>query len=261
MNAMTERTVETPGGAARVWEMGSGETVGYFAGLHGLPGWLPLLDSLSENRQVVVPSLPGYPGGSDHEQLDDLFDWILAARDVHTASGLGGADLIGAAVGGALAAEIAAAWPDAVRRLVLIAPYGMYVDEDPSTDVFAQAQDKLSAIMSANPEAYDSYVDTPDGKDEVEWDLTRFRAQMAAARLLWPLGDTKLGKRLARIHQPALIIWGADDKILPASYAQRFADAISGPASVRIIEGAGHKVEFDAPDAVAEAIGEFLNNP
>ena len=162
-------------------------------------------------------------------------------------------------MGGALAAEIAAAWPDAVRRLVLIAPYGMYVDEEPSIDVFAQRQDLLSSIISAKPDAYDSYVDTPDGEDEVEWDLTRFRAQMAAAKLLWPLGDTRLAKRLARIRQPALIIWGADDQVLPPSYAQRFADAISGEASVRIIEGAGHKVEFDAPDAVAGAIAEFLN--
>ena len=71
MNAMIERTVQTSGGAVRVWEMGAGDTVGYFAGLHGLPGWLPFLDSLSESRQVVVPSLPGYPGGSDHEQQQD----------------------------------------------------------------------------------------------------------------------------------------------------------------------------------------------
>ncbi|MBT3884716.1 MAG: alpha/beta fold hydrolase [Rhodospirillaceae bacterium] len=259
MSAMTERTVETSGGSTRVWEMGTGDPVGYFAGLHGLPAWLPLLDSLSAHRQVVVPSLPGYPGGYDYEPLDDVLDWILAARDVHAASGLGGADLIGASVGGALAAEIAAAWPDAVRRLVLIAPYGMYVDEEPSIDVFAQRQELLSSIISAKPDAYDSYVDTPDGEDEVEWDLTRFRAQMAAAKLLWPLGDTRLAKRLARITQPALIIWGADDQVLPPSYAQRFADAISGEASVCIIEGAGHKVEFDAPDAVADAIGEFLN--
>jgi len=259
MSAVSERTVETPLGSARVWEMGSGEPLGYFAGLHGLPVWLPLLDSLSENRQVVVPSLPGYPGGVDYEPLDDVFDWTLAARDLHAASGLDGADLIGASVGGALAAEVAAAWPDAVRRLVLIAPYGMYVDEDPSADVFAQRQDLQSSIMSANPEAYDAYVVTPDGEDEVEWDLTRFRAQMAAAKLLWPLGDTKLVKRLARIHQPTLIIWGSDDKVLPPSYAQRFADSISGPVMVHLIEDAGHKVEFDAPGEVADAIGEFLN--
>ena len=259
MNAISERTVETPLGSARVWEMGAGEPLGYFAGLHGLPAWLPLLDSLSEIRQVVVPSLPGYPGGVDYESLDDVFDWILAARDLHAASGLGGADLIGASVGGALAAEVAAAWPDAVRRLVLIAPYGIYVEEDPSTDVFAQHQDFQSSIMSANSEAYDAYVVTPDGEDEVEWDLTRFRAQMAAAKLLWPLGDTKLAKRLARIHQPTLIIWGCDDKVLPPSYAQRFADSISGPVIVHLIEDAGHKVEFDAPGKVADAIGNFLN--
>ncbi|NQV57173.1 MAG: alpha/beta hydrolase, partial [Rhodospirillales bacterium] len=158
----------------------------------------------------------------------------------------------------ALAAEVAAGWPDAVSKLILIAPYGLYEESDPTADVFAQTPDNLASMVSAKPDEYSAYIEVPAGEDDVEWDLTLFRAQMAAARVLWPLGDTRLAKRLGRIHQETLIIWGADDKIIPPSYAEKFAAAISGPTTIAVIEGAGHKVEFDAPDAVADAVKAFL---
>ena len=45
---------------------------------------------------------------------------------------------------------------------------------------------------------------------------------------------------------------------MPRSYAARIADAISGPARVEIVPGAGHMAEFDRPDAVAGAVAAFL---
>jgi pimeloyl-ACP methyl ester carboxylesterase len=67
-----------------------------------------------------------------------------------------------------------------------------------------------------------------------------------------------LRKRLFRITQPTLIIWGAEDRVVPPAYAAKFAEGISGTAKTAIIPNAGHKVEFDAPDAVAKAIADFL---
>ena len=57
---------------------------------------------------MIAPSLPGFPGATGHDRLDDLPDWLAATLDLLEASGLEGADLVGASVGGALAAEVAA---------------------------------------------------------------------------------------------------------------------------------------------------------
>jgi pimeloyl-ACP methyl ester carboxylesterase len=256
---MNERTVETSSGSTRVWEKGSGTPLGFFAGLGGLPRWLPVLDALAGARKVVVPSLPGYPGGSAYEHLDDHLDWILAAIDTYRAAGLWGGDLIGCSVGGALAAEVAALWPDAVRRLVLIAPFGLFDPAEPGTDIFAQRNPEAQiALLSAKPEAYGAYVAAAKGND-VDGALTLLRADMAASRVLWPLGDTRVAKRLPRIRQKTLVLWGAEDKVIPPAHAERFAELISGPVQVEYIAGAGHKVEFDAPDAVASAIDDFLS--
>jgi pimeloyl-ACP methyl ester carboxylesterase len=64
---------------------------------------------------------------------------------------------------------------------------------------------------------------------------------------------------LPRIAQPTLIVWGAEDKVIPPSYARTFAEHIKGKAKIVTVPGAGHKAEFDAPDAVAKAIADFLH--
>ena len=62
---------------------------------------MPFLDELAETRTVIVPSLPGYPGGGlGHTVLDTHLDWVLAVRQIVEKAGLAGADLLGASVGG-----------------------------------------------------------------------------------------------------------------------------------------------------------------
>jgi pimeloyl-ACP methyl ester carboxylesterase len=45
---------------------------------------------------------------------------------------------------------------------------------------------------------------------------------------------------------------------VPASYAKRFAEKLGGLVQIRSIEGAGHMVELDAPEALADAVLGFL---
>jgi pimeloyl-ACP methyl ester carboxylesterase len=83
---------------------------------------------------------------------------------------------------------------------------------------------------------------------------SQVRAAEAAARIFWPLGNTRLEKRLPLISAPTLLLWGEDDRIMPRSYADRFAAAIAGPTQVATISGAGHLAELDQPEAVAAAV-------
>src|ERR1700722_8895859 len=120
-------SVEANGFSCWVWTAGSGPKLGFLAGFGGLPRWVPFLDALARERTVVVPSLPGFPGGErGHSVLDSHLDWVLVVRHLLQKAGLDGADLAASTVGGSFAAEIAAIWPSAVRRLALIAPWGLF---------------------------------------------------------------------------------------------------------------------------------------
>ncbi len=96
-----------------------------------MPRWNAFVDALARQRRVVAPSLPGFPGSSALPELDDHLDWLLAARDLVHACGGAGGDLVAVSVGAALAADVAAVWPGAVRRLVMVSPLGLFDPAEP----------------------------------------------------------------------------------------------------------------------------------
>ena len=258
MSGPKETIVDTPLGPMRLWQKGRGPKVGFFAGVGGLPRWTPFLEALSAHRRVIVPALPGFPGGPEPDRLDDNLDRVVAAHDCFLAAGLAGADLIGASVCGALAAEIAALWPKEVRRLALIAPFGLFEESEPVADIFAQRPGGLTAALSLKPAELDAFLAAPEGVSAIDWQVASLRANIAAANIVWPLGETGLRKRLPRIVAPTLLLWGDGDRVVPASYAKLFAGAMVGKTKIRKIKGAGHMAEFDQPKAVAKAVLEFL---
>ncbi len=248
-------TLDVNGFATRVWRKGSGPKLGFLAGLGGLPRWIPFLDALAEKRTVIVPSLPGFPGGDrGHTVLDTHLDWLLAIRQILDKSDLAGADLAGSSVGASLVAEAAAIWPHQVGRIALIAPFGLFDEADPPTDPWAQRADAVPRLMCADPAIWSALTAPPEGVNSIEWPIELTRASEAAARIFWPLGNTKLEKRLKLINADTLLIWGEQDKIMPRSYADRFRQAIPGKTELRVIQGAGHLAELDKPREVAEAI-------
>jgi pimeloyl-ACP methyl ester carboxylesterase len=248
-------TVDVNGFSVRVWRRGSGPKIGFLAGLGGLPRWVPFLDALAEKRTVIVPSLPGFPGGDrGHITLDTHLDWLLAVREILAKSNLLGADLAGSSIGGSLVAEVAALWPSAVRCIALIAPFGLYDEKQPPTDPWAQRPDAVPGLMCADPDIWKSLKTAPEGANSIEWPIEQTRANEAAARIFWPLGNSGLEKRLPLIEAPTLLIWGKQDRIMPRSYADRFRQQIRGTTELRVIEGAGHLAELDRPREVADAI-------
>jgi len=254
---MTEHsvsTVEVNGFAARVWRKGRGARLGFLAGFGGLPRWIPFLDRLAEQREVIVPSLPGFPGATGHAVLDSHLDWVLAVRHLLAEAGLAGADVAGSSVGASFAAEVAAIWPETVRRLALIAPWGLFDELAPMTDPWAQRAPDVPALLCADPGKWIKLKEPPPGANTIDWPIEQTRASEAAARAFWPLGNTRIEKRLPLITAPTLLLWGTEDRILPQSYAGKFAEKISGKTEIRLIQGAGHLAELDQPDAVASAI-------
>jgi pimeloyl-ACP methyl ester carboxylesterase len=251
-------TIEINGFPTRVWRKGSGPRLGYLSGYGGLPRWMPFLDELAKSRTVIVPSLPGFPGGDrGHSVLDSHLDWLLALRDILDQSGLAGADLAGSSIGASLAAEVAALWPASVGKLALIAPFGLFDEKNPPTDPWAQRGDAVPGLMCADPEIWKGMKAPPEGANSIEWPIEQVRANEAAARIFWPLGNTRIEKRLRLIKAPTLLLWGEQDRIMPAAYAETFAKGIAGPTTTQIIAGAGHLAELDKPTEVAAAILAF----
>jgi pimeloyl-ACP methyl ester carboxylesterase len=257
---LSKRTLRIRGEKVRVFEKGRGRPLGVLSGLFGFPAWTPFLEALSQKRRVIVPSLPGHPGGGDFRKLDELADWVIATQELLEAARVAGADLVGLGPGGTLAAEVAAFSPALVKRLVLVAPFGLFDEREPVADFWAKRGSELPGTFSAKPAEFAAQVlAQPPGADPIEFQVQQVRSLEAAARLLWPFGDRGLAKRLHRIRAATLLVWGSEDRIVPASYAKRFAAGIAGRTRIRSLAGAGHRADFDAPEALARAVLDFTN--
>jgi haloalkane dehalogenase len=60
-------------------------------------------------------------------------------------------------------------------------------------------------------------------------------------------------------RKPALVVWGADDAVLPPSAAERFVELIPGAREPVVIPRAGHFLQEDTPDELADAVLAFLD--
>lgn len=259
------RWVEVNGARCRVWERGEGPRIGFLAGFGGLPRWPRFLDSLAAHYRITAPSVPGQPGALGHDRLDTPLDWILATRELLERAGLTAAPLIGASFGGALAADVAALWNHLRTPLVLVAPLGVYHESAPVTDVWAQRPGQAAALLCNDPANYLAHVSpppdldpVPDAGERLEWEIEQVRSATAEARLLWPMCDTGLEKRLPRIEAPTLVVWGDRDQVISPIYSEVFSERIGGEVERETVSGAGHLVYLDAPEALSGMIHRFL---
>lgn len=79
------------------------------------------------------------------------------------------------------------------------------------------------------------------------------------ACILRPLGDTRPARRLPFTEVPTLLLWGEQDRLMPLSYARRFAGRRGGPNETRVIPSAVHLAELDQPDEVARAVLDWTD--
>ncbi len=62
---------------------------------------------------------------------------------------------------------MAAVWPQSVKRLALIAPFGLFDEKDPPQDPWAQKPDVLAGLLTADPETWKALKAAPEGADSV----------------------------------------------------------------------------------------------
>jgi pimeloyl-ACP methyl ester carboxylesterase len=159
-----------------------------------------------------------------------------------------------------VACELAAAYPRRVRRLTLIDPIGFWRDADPIVNWVKLSPAELPNYIFRNPaiEAAQRLLGPSEPPDAAIAARVRLMWAMGAtSKFIWPIPDKGLKKRIHRVSAPTLIVWGADDRLVPTVYAEEFSRRLAG-AQVHIIEGAGHAPHVEHPATVAGLVRDFL---
>jgi pimeloyl-ACP methyl ester carboxylesterase len=241
----------------RVRSKGSGPALVFFHGPWGLV-WDPFLDELARRFTVYAPEHPGTtPDAPDDAlKLDGLWDLVLCYDEVLAALGLERAVLVGHSFGAMVAAELAAAYPARARRLVLIDPIGFWLDTERVVNWMMLAPAELPRWVFRDPESEAARrlfggpgADDPATRIRVMWTMG------ATGKFIWPLPDKGLKKRIHRVTAPTLVVWGTDDRLVPAVYADEFVRRLPGARLERIT--AGHAPHAEQPEAVSRLVTDF----
>lgn len=232
---------------------GKGEPLMFWHGggtFHGFDFALPW----AEKYKVMIPFHPGFGESGDDPTISSLHDYVLHYLELLDQLELAQVNLVGFSLGGFMAASFAIEHAHRLRKLVLVAPAGLKVPEHPTVDLFRVPPDELPGYLVANMEVLLPHL--PKAPD-VEFIGARYREATSVARVAWErLHDPKLPRWLHRLRLPTLLVWGEQDRLVPAGQAETWAKLIP-QSTVRTFKGAGHLVLDENPAAV-KAVAEFL---
>ena len=259
---MKWQTIETKKGTrCRVLEGGGGAPVVFFHSAGGLLGDNPFLDQLARRYAVFAPEWPGYGESTGEELLEDMQDFALHGWDLVDGLGLRQPHLVGHSMGGMIAAEMACLAPRDLGKLVLVGAAGLWMDEHPIPDIFAQLPHQIAELLFADPQKGQALLtggaDLSDLEALKEFYLASQRRLAMAGKILFPIPNRRLSKRLYRLVAETLVVWGAADRLIVPAYAERWK-ALIPSARVVTIDGAGHMLPYEQPEAFVQALASFL---
>ena len=234
---------------------------------HGLAGHLagePALALLAGTHRVFAPVWPGFGAETGELLLEDMLDFALHGADVVVALGLDRPHLYGHSFGGMIAAEMAALSPASYGTVGLVAPVGVWIDEHPIADIYAMLPFEFPPYLFHDPEEAASLltggVDFEDPEAMTNFLVANSRRLGSAGKVLFPIPNRRLAKRLYRLSNPVALVWGSSDRLIPPVYADRWKELLP-QAEVTMIPEAGHMAPYEQPAAVAEALGRAFGSP
>jgi pimeloyl-ACP methyl ester carboxylesterase len=269
---VAERRLTLAGVSTAVLEGGEGPPVVLLHGQGGWAGmWLPVIAGLVGARHVVAPDLPGL-GASRADQgppgaattlawLGELIERTCTAPPM----------LVGASLGGSIAARFAAGGSDRLAGLVLIGMGGLVgkVWIPPATMLALIRHGVRPSERTAMAMLRQVSVDPERARRRMGERWTPFRAyslelardpgvRRANRHLLRELGLRQIPpEELARIDVPTSLIWGRRDRVMPLATAEEASARYGWP--LEVIDDAGHFAAVDQPEAFERALAGALH--
>jgi pimeloyl-ACP methyl ester carboxylesterase len=215
---------------------------------------------LAARFRVYLPFHPGFGENDEAEHITGMQDMIVHNLRLIEALKLDQPHLVGHSLGGWMAAEMAAVAGERFGRLVLNAPAGLNHPDHPATDLSKLGPEALPGHLAHQVEVALRYF--PGGSECPPLDeflVAREKEGKALKNILkvHGMGHPNLGHWLSRIPNEALVIWGKQDRLLPASQAPIWVRSIPKAQSL-IVDDVGHFAMQEDPQVVS-AIGDFLS--
>lgn len=243
-------------------------------GASGISNYSRNIDALAASYRVIVPDMPGYGRSTKYVDHSDPFGYLAdSIRGMLDEMGVQRAHLVGNSYGGAAGLRLALDTPHRADKLVLMGPGGIgttrglptpglksllgyYAGEGPS-------REKLATFIR-NYLVYDG----PSVPDELI-DL-RYQASLdpqvvadpplrrpSGLRTLWRMDLTR-DKRLRRLTNPTLVLWGRDDKVNRPAGGPMLLNMMPN-AELVMTSHTGHWMQWERAELFNALVSDFLS--
>ena len=217
--------------------------------------WSPPSSKISRDRAARA----GLHDLAEIDEIGNIHELALDYDDLLDHLKLDSAILVGHSFGAMVAAEIAAHFPRRAKKLVLLAPVGIWNEpirsptSSPSLSPWSSppwhdndAREALAARRSNEP----GRKSKPSASSPLP------KALLRSPSSTWPIPEKGLKKRLPRIVAPSLAIFGEDGFESPR-YAEDFAAKLPKLETV-VVKNAGHMLPYEKTAEVVRMIEKFL---
>jgi pimeloyl-ACP methyl ester carboxylesterase len=269
------RRVEVDGTPVNYVDLGFGsqEPVVF---VHGLAGqwqnWLENLPRVAQDRRVLALDLPGFGRTPEPAERITISGYGRTVERFCERLDLGSVALVGNSMGGFVAAETVIQFPRRVTRLVLVSAAGISSADTVRTPILAAGR-VATAIASNTAARYRELAARPLSR-HLSLALVARHPRLLRADLAYegffkgagaPGFDTALRacleydfrERLPEVGCPTLIVWGANDAIIPVRDAEDFERLISDSRKV-VMRDTGHVPMAERPAAFNDLLLDFL---
>ncbi|HOO71198.1 MAG TPA: alpha/beta hydrolase [Spirochaetota bacterium] len=233
--------------------------------------WDDIPASLAGNNVLIIPDLPGFGESTkDAENCYDIPSQAIRLNGFINKLALKEVNLAGISMGGGIAAYYAALYPEKIKKLILMSPFGLLSPEksytqqmrdknkdDDKTIVYRSADEfdfLMSLLVNRPPEIPDhikNYIAAEEKKQFALHEKIFKQDLMARENILEPV--------IPGIRAKTLLIWGKDDKLMHVSGVTRYSAAVKDLTTV-VLDDCGHVPYMDQPEKTISAIKKFLLN-
>ena len=263
----------------RYWVLGEGSPLLL---IHGLGAscdyWRYNIRALSQGYQVYAFDLPGF--GRSDKRMDDYSlhfagEFVAAFLDTQ---GVDRASLVGNSLGGAVSLQFAVQHPHRLEKLVLVSSGGLGRELPLSFRLLTipLLGESIAWAWGTRPGmrlTLRSIVYDPQVlKDELVDQMAELARLSGAKEMLLSVARTGINlrgqnmkllepllRRVPEIEAPTLIIWGAQDPIIPVAHAH-IAHQMIRNSQLHILDRCGHVPQIEKPEEFNRLVLEFLGS-
>jgi pimeloyl-ACP methyl ester carboxylesterase len=260
-------------------QLGAGPVVVLVHGLAGTMGtWDLVLDGLASRCTVVAVALPGHGGSAPPAGDYSLEAYADCVRDLLDALGHRAATVAGHSLGGGIAMQFAYQYPERCERLVLVSSGGLGADVNVALRAAALPGSERVVALTANRYviAAATVMARLAGAVRIKATARVMESVRACATFADPESRRSFfqtlrgvidrrGQRVSATDRldlmnevPSLLVWGADDRIIPVSHAHRAHEAMPN-SRLEIFERSGHLPHVADPARFVQAVSAFLD--